>query len=332
MTSLPAYFEIFHRFDATFFVDTYDRPGVASIWVGEYVKPLDKTSRSTHNSLRHMTLQGRAPRMERKEHGVRKSIHVLTVMAVVTALCFLLTGNAAAQVKFELGVKAGLGLAKITGDDNTWTEGGVLDLGDGFYATGSATQAFDETKVGFVGGVYATAQVNDRFGVRLEGLYTKKGGKGKNSGELDIYDPSDTFLGSAMISGENTLTLDYFEIPLLAVFSFPVSPTATFDVFAGPALAFNTKAEWDAEFVISMAGDSEKESEKIDMKDNVEGMDFGGVLGAGVSFELPSVVLFGEARWTYGFKEIDKSTDQMDIKNSAFGFMVGVGIPLAKTP
>jgi hypothetical protein len=271
-------------------------------------------------------------RLERKEHGVRKGFRIFVIAAVTGALCALVFGSVAAQVTWELGVKAGLGLAKLTGDDTKQTESGTIDLGDGFYGIGNFTQTFDETKTGFVGGVYATAQVNERFGVRIEGLYTQKGGTGKNSGEMDIYDPGDTFLGTAAFGGENTITLDYFEIPLLAVFSFPISPSATFDVFAGPALAFNTNAEGESEQSITFEGDTETISEKVDIKDDIEGTDFGGVLGAGVSFDLEKVVLFGEARWTYGFTKIDKSDDAWDIKNSAFGFIVGVGIPLAKTP
>ncbi len=271
------------------------------------------------------------PRLEGKEHGVRNSLRILTVVAVAERCVFLLWGNVSAQVTWELGVKAGLGLAKVTGDDAKMTESGTFDLGEGFYGTGSMTQAFDGSKTGFVGGLYATAQVNERFGIRLEGLYTQKGGKGDNTGSIDVYDPSDTYLGTATFSGENTLTFDYFEFPLLAVVSFPVSESATFDFFAGPALAFNTKAEVEFEMTISMDGESQTDAETEDIKDEVEGMDFGGVLGAGVSFDLDSVVLFGEARWTYGFKEIDKSSDNLDIKNSAFGFMVGVGIPLASS-
>jgi hypothetical protein len=236
-----------------------------------------------------------------------------------------------AEITWEIGVKAGLGIAKLTGDDTKDTESGEFDLGSGFYGIGEFSQTFDETKTGFVGGVYATAQINERFGVRLEGLYTQKGGTGKNSGGLDIYDPGDEFLGTATLGGENTITLDYFEIPLLAVVSFPISPTATFDVFAGPAIAFNTKAEGESEQSLTFLGDTESSKETVDISDDIEGTDFGGVIGAGVSFDLARVVLFGEARWTYGFTEIDKSVEAWDIKNSAFGFIVGVGIPLVTT-
>ena len=115
-----------------------------------------------------------------------------------------------------------------------------------------------------------------------------------------------------------------------AVVSFPVGSTATFDLFAGPALAFNTKAEVEVEITMSALGETETDKETTDIKDDVEGTDFGGVLGAGFTFQLPTVVLFAEARMTYGFKDIDKFEDS-EIKNGVFGFIVGVGIPLAKS-
>lgn len=245
-------------------------------------------------------------------------------MAVVSvAMC----GNVYAQPTWELGFKAGINLAKLRGDVEE-SEEGVFDLGDGYYMVGSITQAFDESKLGFVGGVYATAHINKQFGIRLEGLYSKKGGKGKGSSSLDAYDPLDTFLGNVDISNETTVILDYFEIPLLAVVSFPIRSTATFDVFAGPALAINTKAKIEIEMAISALGESLSETEKLDIKNDTEGTDFGAVLGAGVTFQLPTVALFAEARMTYGFKNIDKYEDS-EIKNSAFGVIVGVGIPLA---
>jgi hypothetical protein len=260
---------------------------------------------------------------------MRDLYHFLTVAVAVALVSAAMCGSVYAQPTWELGVKAGINLAKLTGDVEE-SDQGTFDLGGGYYMVGSMTQAFDESKTGFVGGVYATVHINKQFGVRLEGLYSKKGGKGKNSGSLDVYDPSDAYVGSVDISGENTVTLDYFEIPLLAVVSFPVGSTATFDVFAGPALAFNTKAEVVFEMTLSGFGESETDKETVDIKDDIEGTDFGGVLGAGFTFPLSTVVLFGEARMTYGFKDVDKYEDS-EIKNSVFGFIVGVGIPLAQS-
>ena len=103
---------------------------------------------------------------------MKKNFRTLTIAAIAGTFCALLWGNVSAQPTFELGVKAGLGLAKLTGDDTKMTEDGVIDLGDGYYGQGTISQTFDESKLGFVGGIYATLQINQQFGIRLEGLYT----------------------------------------------------------------------------------------------------------------------------------------------------------------
>lgn len=259
---------------------------------------------------------------------------ICTAAAAAVVLCFASSTNALAQPSWELGVKAGFGLAKLTGDDTRETESGYIDLGEGWYAQGEVTQDYGDSKPGFVGGAYAAVHINDQFGIRLEGLYLKKGGKGDNSGQLDVYDDFDVYQGTITVSGENTVALDYFEFPLLGVVSFPVGDAATFDIFAGPVLAFNTNAELEQEVTLSANGYSETESEKIDISDDTKGTDFGGVLGAGITFKLERVSLFGEVRYEYGFTKIiesNGSNSDEDIKNSAFGFMVGVGIPLAKS-
>jgi hypothetical protein len=134
------------------------------------------------------------------------------------------------------------------------------------------------------------------------------------------------------VSGENTVTLDYFEFPFLGVISFPVGEMGTFDIFAGPVLAFNINAEIEQEITLSAMGASETVTETVDISDEVKGADFGGLIGAGLTFDLGQVMLFGEARWEYGFTQvIDDGDEDEDIKNMAFGFIAGVGIPLGKS-
>ena len=258
-----------------------------------------------------------------------KILRALTMAMNVAILYSVLAGSVAAQPSFELGIKAGLGVTSLKGDDTTASESGRIELGGGAYALGDLAVSIDDTKPGFVGGLYATVHINPRFAIRLEGLYSQKGGKGKNMGSLTFIDTTIGPPVTVSVSGENTVTLDYFEIPLLGVVSFPISPTGTFDVFAGVALAFNTKAEIEREVILSATGITVTETIEEDLGDSTESTDFGGVLGGGVTFKLEHVVIFGEARWTYGFRKIDKDGD---IKNNAISFIVGLGIPLAKSP
>jgi hypothetical protein len=232
----------------------------------------------------------------KKEDFMKLSARVITAAAV--ALLFLAPAwtGALAQPSWEFGLKAGVSATKLTGD-------AVKDIG-----------YYDHMKVGFVGGGYATMHMNTQFG-GLEALYFQKGGKGS----LDGVESGQTF------SADVTWTLDYFELPLLAVYSIPAGVSGSFDIFAGPALGFKvsskSKEEWTA------GAESGTIEEDIN---NVKSTDFGGVVGVGFTMGLSSVDLFADARWEWGFTKLDDSEAKADVKNSAFGFMVGVGFPLGK--
>ncbi len=223
-------------------------------------------------------------------------------------LLFPVWTDAVAQTSWEIGLKAGMGGAKVTGDD---VESFTLYLDESNYVEGD----IDGMKMGLVGGAYATAHINKQFGVRIEALYFQKGGEGELEGEFDGFP----------FKVDMSFKFDYIEFPLLAVVSFPAGASGTFDIFAGPAVAFNVSAEIEAE--------AEGQSASEDIED-ASSTDFGGVVGAGFTLALTGANLFADARWEWGFTNI-VDVEDADIKNSAFGFMVGVGFPLggsSKTP
>jgi opacity protein-like surface antigen len=108
----------------------------------------------------------------------------------------------------QVGVKGGVAIEKLGGDDVTSDQ--------------------VESRTGFVGGAYFQADLSSHFGVRLETLYFMKGASAD----------------SADVSA--TVKLDYVEFPLLAVAHLPVSEKARIDIFGGPTFSFNTKAEVEA--------------------------------------------------------------------------------------
>ena len=236
--------------------------------------------------------------------------HFAGVLAVVFlgALCLVSAApDAFAQMTWELGIKAGVSAAKLSGDD-TKTE--VTIDADNYYKSD-----ISDMKVGFVGGGYATMHMNKQFGLRLEALYFQKGGKGTAEGaDLGVE-----------FTADETYTLDYFEVPLLAVISFPAGTSGIFDIFLGPAVAFNVTAKSKSEWT----GGGESGTDEEDLED-IKGTDFGGVVGLGFTLVMDSMNLFADARWEMGFSSIvDVEGADVDVKNQAFAFMVGVAFPLA---
>ncbi len=113
---------------------------------------------------------------------------------------------------------------------------------------------------------------------------------------------------------KETAEIDYLEIPLLFKFNVPAVPVISPSVYAGPALA-----------ILTGANRVPDEGDKIDVKDNTKGTDFGMALGgaAAVSAGPGKVVL--DLRYTLGLTNVPDS-DDADAKNRAFDAMIGYRI------
>ena len=234
-----------------------------------------------------------------------------SIVCAVVCIAFIAPPSAAAEPTFSFGFKGGMNMAKLGGEDAT----GFLDIDEFGIAAEGDIEAY---RMGFVGGVFFMVHITEMFGIRLETLYTMKGGKGEMAGTI-----SDATYGDVDFSADATLKLDYFEIPLLAVVSIPLAERASLNVMAGPTFAFKTGAELALD--IKALGMSQEETEDID--DLVKGTDVGAVFGAGVTFSAGTVDIFVEGRYGLGFSSIDDTSDDLDLKTRYISFAAGVGIP-----
>ena len=226
------------------------------------------------------------------------------IAAIVGLMLYLAAGPAAAQVTWEVGFKGGVDLGKLTGDT-----GFSASFTDGFN-----TLDFDgdisDFRTGFAGGGFATARISDAFGIRFEVLYAQKGGKGS---------VNMTFNGTPAGTADITFKLDYVEIPVLAVGSFPAGNSARMNVFGGPSIAFKTGAKVKTEF--------QGQSDEQDAGDTTETTDFGFAAGAGVAIAAsPTMSLVIDGRYTFGLSKVFKSGE--DLKNGGLALMAGLSFPL----
>ena len=113
------------------------------------------------------------------------------------------------------GVKGGLNIATLTGDD-------VEDA---------------KSKIGFAFGGFLTYEVNEMFSLQPELLFTMKGSK---------YDEEDTETDEdgwqSYYKYEGSWNLNYLEIPVLAKLKIPMEGNIKPNVFMGPALGINISA------------------------------------------------------------------------------------------
>lgn len=208
---------------------------------------------------------------------------LLSIIAMTAFFVLIASSSAFAQLTWEVGVKGGLSISDLTGDDADST--GVTDM-----------------RMGFVGGAFVTAHINDDFAVRVEGLFVQKGTT-CDEGGID-----------------EKLKLDYIEIPVLAVIKLPATEKVEVNGFAGPTIGLKMTSEYTEE------GEGIDYTEDLD--DYIKGTDFGLTVGAGMAYDLGSVKILFDGRWVYGLTTIDDTEDELTIKNSCFEFMAGVAIPI----
>ena len=152
-----------------------------------------------------------------------------------------------------------------------------------------------DLKPGLVVGAGVDVPIAEMFSFAPEVLYSMKGGKGGDFGSDDIK-----------------LEVGQVQIPLLFKAKFaPMDAGARPFVSFGPAVGFTTSAKFKVE-----GFDDE------DIKDEVETVDFSGVIGAGVEFGRGIV----EYRYDHGFRDLDKdsaSEAKPRTHSILFGFSFG---------
>ncbi len=215
--------------------------------------------------------------------------HLLCMVAVL-ALCF----TSAHANKITFGAKAGLVLSNGANIPEEWSDVSF--------------------KAGFTGGVFLNFAVKDNFSLQPELLYTQKGATS------NLYD--------GLVAIDATAKFDYVELPLLAMYTFPVKGVLKPYLYAGPGVAFNLNSELDVGVSIF--------STSIDISSITHTTDFILLAGGGFDVALGAGMIIFDARFQYGFTnviqtgdfEINGSTQTItadDFKNYAFIFMAGYG-------
>ena len=154
--------------------------------------------------------------------------------------------------------------------------------------------SFDR-RVGLVAGAFMLVPMTDTFGFQVEGLYSQKGAKFEEDGF------------------EGSLKLDSFDVPVLARYTIPSSTDTSFHLFAGPSLGFKLSAKSKTSF--------DGEDDEEDISDDVAGVDFGVVIGAGLEFGRFVV----DGRYTHGLTNLNKAEDNdgVETKSRVFSIMAG---------
>ena len=132
-----------------------------------------------------------------------------------------------------------------------------------------------------------------------------------------FYDQGGTKLGFTDTDGtryEQTINVDYIQIPVLARMNFKTSNTAVMHVFGGPTFGFKARQSQK----LTVNGVEVADEEEASLKSNDMGITFG------AGFDIGKFVI--DARYTWGLVNINKDSGggEPEVKTKQFAVMFGM--------
>lgn len=213
------------------------------------------------------------------------------VFAAIVIALSAATNSSAGDI--SLGAKVGMTQTNISQAPKSWDD-----------ATSYRT--------GFAGGMFLNYSFNDNFSLQPEALYVQKG--------------VDATLYQGLIDLGASLSIEYFELPLLALYTFANTKRIVPYIYGGPSFSYALSSELKATAYILSA--------EIDFSSFTHTTDFGLIAGGGFKVPTDAVTLLFDARFMYGFTNVILSGDfkingstqtieEDDFKSYGFVFMAG---------
>ncbi len=175
----------------------------------------------------------------------------------------------------------------------------------------------------FSGGVISEIMLGNNFGIQPELNYEKSGFQINEGLDIDIFNVP------VPIGLKAKVKVDYLTMPILAKYKIGSGPVKGY-ISAGPNFRYAMKGE--VKTFATVLIDIPVWSQDINFSgDNVQRMDIGGIVGAGVSFTTGPGQLFIDARYNHGFTQVDNfSFADLKMKNTGMGINIGYMMPLTK--
>jgi hypothetical protein len=124
---------------------------------------------------------------------------------------------------------------------------------------------------------------------------------------------------------EQELRLAYLSFPLLGKLSFGNPAGIRPYLLAGPELSILLSAEVKSKLEIAVSGYPQtfRDTEKDDIKDECESLEFAFNLGGGMEFPIGTMRAFIDARYGLGLSKVNKEGEE-DFKNNVIYLNVGL--------
>jgi hypothetical protein len=215
------------------------------------------------------------------------------LFTIFLSSAILSNSDTCAQLKFSLGPRAGINLAKLSFDPDT-------------------PEGIDKSgRLGFKFGALAELGFSQMFAVQIEPMYVMKGA------ELE-----GTVLGQ---HAKETFKLSFIEIPVLVKVKFPTGSVTPY-IFAGPDIGLLLSSDDETEF----RSESEKRDVKDETSSIDFAIDFGAGVGFAAG---PGVVLVFDVRYALGLRNLynpkqETQSEDQTIKSTGIQILIGAAFTL----
>jgi outer membrane protein W len=201
------------------------------------------------------------PVLKEKENAMR-----IARFFLAASLAVVISAAPAHAGKTSFGIKAGISTTNAYNVAEGWDD--AIDW-----------------KTGLTGGVLINYAFNECFSLQPELLYTQKG------------------FGRALLEDiiDLTVSLDYFELPVLAKYTFSPGKKFRPALFAGPSFAYCSSSTLTVSALILSAD--------IDFSSLTHVTDFGLILGGGFDYSLENGTIVFDARFEWGMTNVIMSGD-----------------------
>lgn len=212
----------------------------------------------------------------------------LTAICIAAVFAISFTIEAQAQQESRVGLKGGLTMYSTTASIS---------------ALGFSEEETTESKMGFAAGLFIEKSFSDIISGQIEGLYVQKGGKDELS-EAD----------AGLEVNDGNLTLSYIDVPAMLKFHIPLDAEVSPFVYGGGFAGYLLDASAEAN------GQS-ADDEGVELKDLLTDLNYGVILGAGVTFGAFTL----DIRYDMGLANIfDKDSDLINDLRNELGDVEGL--------
>jgi hypothetical protein len=219
---------------------------------------------------------------------MKKTLLLLLLLLLCTSVSFS-----------QFGIKAGINMGTLGGDDRTNVAAGfAYSMGAPASVVTGLLGLEPKARVGLFGGISYKVGLIAGLSIEPGVMYVQRGA---------VYE----FNIPNMVDGKVTMKLDYIDIPVLVKFALPL-PVVSPYIEGGAAYGIMLSAKAKPEI-------SGQAADEVDMKDGMNKSNISVLVGVGVEIAILDI----NARYALGISKLDKD-GQTKLYNR--GIMLGVGL------